>query len=135
MKNKILSVRFQSFDDFTTEIKQSLKSKKKNIQNKSSIYFDSIESYRKFMTLQKIEILSVIAQQSPSSIYELAKMVDRSFSAVFKDCASMESTGFIQLIESGDSKNTKKPALSFDYNLVHIDIPNRSFDISIGEAA
>lgn len=135
MKNRTLEIKFESFAEFADQVRSALSKKKKLIQKENQIFFDSIESYRKFMTIQKIEILSVIAQQKPNSIYELAKLVDRNFAAVFRDCTSLESVGFINLNDNDDNKNSKTPALAFDYGQIWVDLPNRPFHIGIGEAA
>lgn len=135
MKHDTLEIKFQNFDDFSQAVKGALTKKKKLVQRKNQIFFDSIESYRKFMTIQKIEILTAIAQQRPSSIYELAKLLDRNFAAVFRDCINLKSVGFIKLTDNDDAKNSKTPLLKFDYDRIRVDIPNRAFNIEISEAA
>ena len=135
MKHDTLEIQFQNFDDFSKEIRGALAKKKKLVQKSHQIFFDSVESYRKFMTIQKIEILTAIAQQQPTSIYELARLVDRNFAAVFRDCTGLENVGFIKLVDNGDSKKSKTPVLKFDYERIRVNIPNRVFNIEIGEAA
>lgn len=49
------------------------------------------------MTLQKIEILTIIASAKPKSVYELAKMVDRALGPVQNDCYILESIGSLFL--------------------------------------
>lgn len=130
-KTKTLEIKFQSFNDMAATVSKALSKRKKLIQKKNEIIFDSIQNYRKFMTMHKIEILSAILQKQPSSIYELASFVDRNFAAVFKDCTALEAMGFIELKEKGDSKNSKIPALAFDYDRIFIDIPERAIQIEI----
>ncbi|MEI8348272.1 MAG: hypothetical protein WCG27_12450 [Pseudomonadota bacterium] len=135
MKNKILNIVFQSFDSFKTEVATALKNKKKLIQGKDEIFFDSIPSFRKFMTPQKLELLSAIVKCRPQSVYSLANLIDRDFAAVLRDCVSLEKTGFIVLEETKNSKNSKIPKLSFSYHIIAVHIPNAGYNIEFGAAA
>ncbi len=135
MKNNILEIRFQTLADFKKEVKRAIAKRESSIQHPHHIFFDSVESFRKFMTIQKIELLTSIATQKPSSIYELAKMVDRDFAAVLRDCTGLEGTGFIKLKETKDNKNTKIPALSFAYSVIAVLLPKRPYQIEFMEAA
>ncbi len=135
MKNKILEIHFQSLADFKKEIKKALTKREFSIQPSHHIFFDSVESFRKFMTIQKIELLTAISAQKPSSIYELAKMLDRDFAAVLRDCKSLEGAGFIKLKDTKNSKNTKIPALSFAYSVIAVLLPKRTYQIEFMDAA
>ena len=77
MNKKILFIRFQNFQKFKKEILDAILTKKKCVQSKNEVYFESSESFRKFMTMQKIEILVSVANLKPLSIYALAQIVDR----------------------------------------------------------
>jgi len=136
MKSKAwLKIEFQDLNDFKHEVKRALSTRKSLLQPKNQIVFDSVATYRKFMTIQKIEVLTAIANQQPSSIYELAKVVDRDFAAVLRDCASLEGAGFIKLRKTGDSKKSKAPTLSFPYIGLAIHLPKRSYQIEFELAA
>jgi len=135
MKNKILEIHFQSLADFKKEMKRTLSKREASIQPLHHIFFDSVESFRKFMTIQKIELLTAIATQKPSSIYELTKMIDRDFAAVLRDCTSLAGAGFIKLKETKDNKNTKIPMLSFAYSVIAVLLPKRPYQIEFMEAA
>ncbi len=87
------------------------------------------------MTIQKIEILTTIATQKPSSIYELAKLVDRDFAAVLRDCTSLKGTGFIKLQATKGTKRTKIPRLAFDYVAIAIELPHSPYQIEFKHAA
>lgn len=99
------------------------------------VRFEDVGAYRKFMTSGKLEILVVIMSKRPQSIYELAKITSRSFSNVLKDCQGLAHTGFIQLIDVGDQRETKKPELAFDYERIVIEMPNLgSYEIHLKAA-
>lgn len=134
-KSKALEIHFQDFESFKKEVKSALAKQKRSIQSKDHIYFESLGAFRSFMTIQKIEILTVIANQEPSSIYDLAKMVDRDFAAVLRDCTSLEGAGFIQLKDKKDKKKTKMPELSFPYTSIVVMMPDNPYQIEFEAAA
>lgn len=123
---KILNIYFKSLDEFEKEFTKAMDKRQKLIQPQNYLYFDSVESFRNFMSIQKLELLTVIACQKPISIYELAKLLDRDFAQVQRDCVGLEGNGFIKLIESKNGRHQKKPVLAFNYNAIIIHLPKRS---------
>lgn len=134
-KNEFLEIHFQALGDFKKEVTKALAKRTTHVQAKNHIVFHSIASFRSFMTIQKIELLTTIAVQKPSSIYELAKRVDRDFAAVLRDCTGLEETGFITLKPSNDSKGTKAPQLRFAYSGMIIFLPKNPYQIEFSVAA
>ncbi|MBI3534390.1 MAG: hypothetical protein HY072_02740 [Deltaproteobacteria bacterium] len=134
-KLKFLQIHFQSFEDFKNEVTKALTTRSTSIQPKEHIIFDSVASFRNFMTIQKIELLTSIATRKPSSIYELAQFVDRDFAAVLRDCTGLETIGFIRLKDVNDSKKTKIPQLKFEYCGIAIFLPKSPYQIEFKVAA
>ena len=120
MSLKMLLIKFQSVNDTFTEINNAITSRTGLVQDKHSLFFDSIKTFRQFLTLQKIEILTAISRVNPSSIYQLAKQLDRQPHHVLKDCRSLESHGFIKLTKSDGKKGQLRPELAFDYDVIHV---------------
>lgn len=130
-----LEIQFKSLKSLMTEVDSAISKRKPNIQKKNVVYFASLASFRSFMSIQKIEILSVITHRKPASIYELAKWVDRDFPAVLRDCVALESTGFIFLKEKKDAKSTKQPVLAFSYSRIVVHLPKSPYHIELNDAA
>jgi predicted transcriptional regulator len=128
-KINVLEIHFQNFEDFKKDVKKALAKRTPSVQPKNQIVFDSVASFRNFMTIQKIELLTVIATQKPSSIYELAQMVDRDFAAVLRDCTGLNAVGFIRLKEANDAKGTKIPQLRFNYSGLAVYLPKSPYQI------
>lgn len=135
MKGKKLEIHFRSFGEFEKDMGRALARHEKRIRPYNHIYFDSVDGFRRFMTIQKLELLTVIANQKPKSIYELAKIVDRDFPAVQKDCVSLAAVGFIKWIERKSGRQQKKPILSFNYSCISIYLPKAGYQIEFSEAA
>ena len=70
--------------------------------------FSGTDSLRKLLSKEKIRLLHVIKTQKPSSIYDLAKKLSRSFKAVNDDIKLLEKFGFIDLIEEKSKENRKR---------------------------
>ena len=81
---------------------------------KSSIGFESINTLRKVLTPKRLELLKVIKEKSPGSIYELAKIVDRDLKSVTTDVKVLEEYWLVSLEKSEEGRKKTKPEVSFD---------------------
>lgn len=99
MSLKKLTIHFQSLDDLFKDINDAIESEGNLVDSPESINFDSIKTYRAFMTSNKLNILSAISKLKPDSVYKLAGYLDRKPQHVLADCRSLESHGFIKLIQ------------------------------------
>ncbi len=131
--NKAMVVSFKGLSDLKIDLMTAVKGKK-SIQPKNAIYFDTPQSFRNFMTLQKLELLGLIAYAEPKSIYDLAKMVNRALAAVQKDCQMLERSGFIKFNKEKGGRGAIVPKLSFNYDRIIVQLPEHPYSLRI-EAA
>lgn len=132
---KEMIIEFMTLDELGQNALQSIKTRKPDIQPKNIIYFDSWTSFRGFMTLQKIEILTMISSVQPKSIYELARLLDRSLAAVQKDCEILERIGFIKLKKQKTGRGSITPTLVFEYDKIVVNLPKHAYELSFRVAA
>jgi predicted transcriptional regulator len=104
MKNKkvvlIVESTKQSFDRaFSLMAKPS-----KKYAGIAVISFPDFETLGKVITGARVQLLSVIRAKKPSSIHELARMVDRDFKNVYQDVKLLAQFGLIELKEQGPRK-------------------------------
>jgi len=137
MKNNELTmtVRFKDLSTLEEDLLALPKNKGVKLQPKNVVYFDSLPSFRNFMTLQKIEILTMIAGEKPKSVYELAKMLNRSIAPVQKDCQTLEAAGFITLDKEKAGRGTLTPKLSFPYHAILVKVPVYPYELQFKTAA
>lgn len=136
MKNKkTLFILFKNLSELEAEVMDTLKNGKSHIQAKNMIYFDTLKSFREFLTVQKLELLAVIASRKPSSIYELAQVLERDVAPVQRDCTVLANTGFIVLKDSNSTRGAKRPRLKFDYNCLVVQLPKLSYELKFDAAA
>src|SRR3989338_1713066 len=105
IKTKELKLYIEDTADFKKKIKAELqdidKGKAKQLRE-DSISFQSLDQLRKFLTPKRLELLRVIKHKKPESIYELAKLVDRTPENVNTDIKSLEHLGFIEVTRIND---------------------------------
>ncbi len=81
---------------------------------KRSIGFENIDTLRKVLTQKRLELLKVIREKSPDSIYELAKMVNRDLKSVATDVKVLKDYWLISLEKSKKGRSRVKPEIEFD---------------------
>lgn len=136
MKNKKeMIVAFKTLDELGKEAIKAIKNRKPSIQPDNVVYFDSWTSFRNFMTLQKLEVLMMISSVEPNSIYELMRLLDRSLTAVQKDCEALERVGFITLEKQKTGRGQVVPRLKFKYDKIVVQLAQHPYELSFKAAA
>jgi hypothetical protein len=126
-RNRSLYIQFEKWAAFKARTQTALKTRQVSIGEKSVVLFNSVVDYQKFMTEQKIAILAAIISQRPSSIYQLAQVLERDFGNVQRDCTALEAMGFIVLEKTGGKNGSKAPKLAFDYRRIVIKMPKVTY--------
>jgi len=91
--------------------------------SKKDYDFEGVSAMRQLLSNEKARILHVIKNQRPSSIYELAKKLDRGFKSVNDDIKLLERFGFIELIEEKTKNRIRhKPKIAVDTLTIHFKI-------------
>jgi predicted transcriptional regulator len=133
-KSRTLYIEFRSLDDLGKDLLEVFKTRVPKVQPKEVVYFDTLPSFRNFMTLQKLEILAMITAAEPKSIYELAQLLDRGLAAVQKDCELLELSRFIKFERKKGGRGSIKPKLAFDYDRIVVKRPDHPYSLKF-EAA
>jgi len=96
---------------------------KKTLKGKEEYDFSGISALRQLLNPEKARLLSVIKLQKPSSLYELAKRLNRSFKAVYDDVKLLERFGLVQLSEEKINNRIRhKPKIVTDNITINIKI-------------
>jgi len=96
---------------------------KKPAKNKEEYDFSGILALRQLLSNEKARLLNVVKTQKPSSLYELAKKLNRSFKSVHDDVKLLERFGFIEIIEDKEKNRIRhKPVLVTDNITIHLKI-------------
>jgi len=92
-------------------------------QGKEGYDFSGISALRQLLSKEKARILDVIKNEKPSSLYDLAKKLERNFKSVHDDVTLLKRFGFIDIIEEKTNKRIRhKPIIIADTITIHIKI-------------
>jgi len=111
---KVKRVVVESLDEFFEELKElAIMGEGK----KDFVSIGSIEELNRILTPQRKRLLDVIKTQKPSSVNELAKLVNRDYKNVYEDVILLERTGFLKLKREG-----KKLIPIVDYDVIDVQV-------------
>lgn len=113
---KVKKIRIKSLEDSLQDFATAFKSisNKKPVKQKGGVFFASMEAVRKVLTEKRIELLRVIKQKKPTSLYELAKLMRRDLKNVTQDISFLEDLGLVDLQKPRGARNQRKPVLLSD---------------------
>jgi len=113
MRAKKIRIEVRTLDNALREAAESYEkiSQGKKVTKKTAIYFSNIKDLRKVLTEKRLELLKTIKDRKPSSVYELARMVDRDLKNVLQDVGYLHDIGMIDITETEDKKI---PRVSYD---------------------
>lgn len=113
MKLKIAKIIIKSVSEIKKEWKDALQGKKRGIQKDNELIFTGLETAAKIFSKNRIEVLKVIINEHPKSIYEISKILKRDFKNVHSDVKFLEEIGLIALKNTGDPRGGLMPVPRF----------------------
>ena len=125
IKTKKLKLYIEDTKQFKEKIREELramdKGKAKTLKG-DSISFQSLDQLRKFLTPKRLELLRVIRHKKPKSIYELAKLVDRTPENVNTDIKYLKQLGFVEITKVKDIRKKLVPEVGYDKMTLEISV-------------
>lgn len=95
-------------------IQKSIKSGAKDIE-RDSIACKSMDDMMKLMTKTRFQVFTAIVEKAPTSLTELADILDKDLGNVVRDVKVLESLGLIELQKSPGRRREKvKPVALYD---------------------
>lgn len=91
-------------------------------EHKQQLQFGSYEDLITTLTPLRLELIQAIAENTPQSMREAARLVDRDVSDVHGDLKQLEVLGVISL-EEGGTGGAIQPVVPFDQVEIHVDYP------------
>ncbi len=96
---------------------------KKASNRKEDFDFSGMLALRQLLSNEKARIIHAIKNDSPQSIYALAKSLGRGFKSVNDDVKLLERFGFIELVEEKTKRRKRlRPKLVVDSITIHLKI-------------
>jgi predicted transcriptional regulator len=119
MKVKKIFVGVKRLDETLKEAGEAfvLASKGKAVKHRRAVYFANLKEMRRVLTERRLDILKTIRDQKPSSVYQLAKILDRDLKNVIQDLSYLQELGIVAITQTGVKK-----VPHFDYDRISIEV-------------
>jgi predicted transcriptional regulator len=92
----------------------------RSIPKVHDVNFTSYEAMRKLLTPRRLELLHVIKEQCPGSVYELAQLVGRDVKNINDDLVILANVGLIELRKTAKGRKKVVPYVTVDKIQVEI---------------
>ena len=125
IKTKKLMLYIEDTDEFKKKVKEELRAIGRNKAKKfreDSITFQSLDQLRKFLTNKRLQLLKIIRHKKPKSVYELAKMVERTPENVNTDIKLLEQLGFVETTKVKEVRKKLVPEVNYDKMTLEISV-------------
>ncbi len=125
MKIKNITIGIKSAEQGLKEFTRTIKNIQKGSipkAKKEATYFVNVEAFHSVLTLKRLELLHVIRENKPHSIYELANLVKRDLKNVQNDVSLLNRIGLVQISKSTQARNRVTPYVEYDRLQVQIPV-------------
>jgi len=124
MRVKNIKISIKSDEELFQEVKDVWEKVEKGekVKKHEGISFDSLEDMRKILTVKRLKILKTIKKHHPSSIYELAKILNRDIKNTFDDVKFLAQAGLIELKRVQEGREKTTPLVNYDKILLEIPV-------------
>jgi predicted transcriptional regulator len=121
MKIKRVKIEIKGLDEALKEAGEVFEklSKGEVVKKRTAIYFSNLKEMRRVLTEKRLELLTIIKDKKPASVYALAKIVKRNLNNVLEDLAYLQELGLVEITETKDKKTP------------HVDYEKIAFEVAI----
>ena len=111
----------QGLSDFTQAVK-SLRRGTFARRRKPEVYFVDVEAMRQVLTPRRVELLQVIREKHPESVYDLARLTKRDLKNVQQDVTLLSRLGLVGLTKPRSARRRLVPHVDYDNLQVRIPV-------------
>jgi predicted transcriptional regulator len=116
MKVKNIKIGIRKREQALAEAKDVMEqlARGEKVKRRSGVYFENLDAMRKVLTEKRMELLHVIKEEHPSSVYDLAKILGRNLTNVTDDLGYLKELGLVDLKLSRKDRKKTVPSISYD---------------------
>lgn len=116
MKVKNIKLGVRSLDTAFAEWAETFEKVRigKNFDKSRGVYFTSLEAIRKVLTEKRLQLLHVIKEQEPDSVYNLSKIVKRDIKNVKGDLQLLKDIGLVSITKARKGRERVIPRVNYD---------------------
>ncbi|MFV1951374.1 MAG: ArsR family transcriptional regulator [Nitrospinota bacterium] len=124
MKVKRIKIGIKNLKEVLEDFAETAKSieKGEKVKKRRGIYFENLDTFRRALTEKRLEILHVIKEKHPSSVYALAKILDRNIKNVTEDLEYLKEIELVEIKRSKEKRKRVIPQVNYDTVAVEIRI-------------
>lgn len=124
IKTKNIQIKVRSTDEFFDELDEDLKKIDEGTFEgpKEFVSFSSLEQLRKFITPKRLQLLKIIKEKKPNSIYGLAKITNRPLKSINRDLDILKEIGLVELSKTTGKRNKVVPKVNYEHINIGIEI-------------
>jgi predicted transcriptional regulator len=124
MKVKNIKIAIKSEEELFHEVKDVWEKTEKGekVSKHEGLYFENLKAMRKVLTEKRLTILKTIRKEHPSSIYELAKFLERDVKNTFDDIQFLADVGLIELKKTKEGRERSTPIVNYEKILLEIPV-------------
>lgn len=128
MKIRKVSIGIQSLDDALSEFEKAAQavSEGKKVRRTDAVNFTSLEAMRQVLTPKRIELLCLIREKAPGSVYELAAIAKRDITNVQDDVGLLSRIGLLTLKKTKSPRPRLVPRVEYDQLQLQIPLSSQS---------
>ena len=110
MKAKNILIEIKSDKEVFEDLKKTVREIKtgKNPGKKDALIFSGLRQMRSVLTPERLKLLHIIKESRPSNVYQLAKLVGKDYSSIYKNVQALQELGLIELQENKPRVNYGK---------------------------
>ncbi len=116
MKVKNIKLGVRSLDTAFAEWAETFEKvrKGKKVNKSRGVYFTSLEAIWKVLTEKRLQLLHVIKEQEPDSVYNLSKIVKRDIKNVNDDLELLKNIGLVSITKAREGRRRVIPRVTYD---------------------
>lgn len=114
---RVMKIGIKTWEEAKRDFIEAAEAARKRLSFKprKGVYFTSLEAARNFLTPRRLELIHLIKEKRPGSIYELAKHAGRAFPGVLKDVELLSRHGLVTLTRDAQSRRRAvHPRVGYD---------------------
>ncbi len=116
MKVKNIKLGVRSLDTAFAEWAETFEKVRigKKFDKSRGVFFTSLEAIRKVLTEKRLQLLHVIKEQEPDSVYNLSKIVKRDIKNVKGDLQLLKDIGLVSITKARKGRERVVPRVNYD---------------------
>ena len=116
MRIKRVKIGIKSLEDVLGNAREVMKKlgRGEKVKKESGIYFENLDAFRRTLTEKRLEMLHVIKEKHPSSVYQLAKILNRDIKNVNMDLEYLREVGLVEIKRSKEKRERVIPEVNYD---------------------